>query len=83
MYSPETLQTYLTSTDLNALPPHIYRTAAAIHRGVRQGACQSVIISGVRTAPPHAPQHHLAHQRASRRRTHAAAADGDVARRRR
>ena len=44
MYSDATLRRYLSSaTDL---PPHVYLTAARVHRGVVQGRSQSVVISG-------------------------------------
>jgi myosin protein heavy chain len=45
LYSDETLRRYLKSAD-NSLPPHVYRTAARAYRGVHQGNCQSVVISG-------------------------------------
>ena len=44
LYSEATLARYLGSEP--DLPPHIYRTAARVYRGVLMGRCQSVVISG-------------------------------------
>ena len=44
MYSDATQRRYLSSAP--DLPPHVYLTAARVHRGVVQGRSQSVVISG-------------------------------------
>ena len=44
IYSDATLRKYLSSAP--DLPPHVYLTAARVHRGVVQGRSQSVVISG-------------------------------------
>ena len=44
LYSEDTLSRYLGSEP--ELPPHIFRTAASVYRGVQMGRCQSVVISG-------------------------------------
>jgi myosin-5 len=44
LYSTATLERYLGSEP--DLPPHIFLTAARMYRGVLQGHCQSVVISG-------------------------------------
>ena len=44
LYSTATLERYLGSEP--DLPPHIFLTAARMYRGVLQGRCQSVVISG-------------------------------------
>ena len=44
LYSDRTLQRYLGSE--SDPPPHVFRTAAALHRGMTQGRSQSVVISG-------------------------------------
>ena len=44
LYSSTTLARYLGSEP--ELPPHVFLTAARMHRGVLQGRCQSVVISG-------------------------------------
>eukprot|EP00900_Chrysochromulina_parva_P017668 jgi/Chrpa1/25902/Chrysochromulina_OHIO_Genome00011899-RA len=44
LYSEETLERHLCSQP--DMPPHVFRTAAGVHRGMLQGRSQSVIISG-------------------------------------
>ena len=44
IYSEATLRKYLGSEP--DLPPHVFLTAARVHRGVLQGRSQSVVISG-------------------------------------
>ena len=44
VYSDAVLTRYLEPDP--SLPPHVFRTAAAVHRGAGQGRSQSVVISG-------------------------------------
>ena len=50
LYSAEVVARYLDSEENP--PPHVFRTAAALHRGMMQGRSQSVVISGERSAAP-------------------------------
>ncbi len=45
LYGVEQMQKY-SGEDGPTLPPHVYRLAAAVHRGVVRGRSQSVVISG-------------------------------------